>query len=57
VLALRGYDRAQLLVDAAIIDGAALEPELDRLLARDDVDFVHVRFARPGCFACRIERA
>jgi hypothetical protein len=56
LLAVRGYDRTQRLVDAAVIEGAAMDGELERLFARDDVDFVHVRFARPGCFACRIER-
>jgi hypothetical protein len=57
LLALRGYDQKQAMVDAVVVEGAALEGELERLLARDDVDFVHARFARPGCFACRIERA
>ena len=40
-----------------VVEGATLEAELAQLLARSDVDFVHARFARPGCFACRIERA
>jgi hypothetical protein len=56
LLAVRGYDRAQRLVDAAVVEGAVLDGELDRLLARDDVDFVHVRFARAGCFAVCIVR-
>jgi hypothetical protein len=57
LLALRGYDRRQTLVGAVVVEGATLEAELAQLLARSDVDFVHARFARPGCFACRIERA
>jgi hypothetical protein len=56
LLALRGYDRAQSLVDAVIVEGAAMDGELERLLARSDVAFVHVRFARPGCFACRMDQ-
>lgn len=56
LLALRGYDRAQSLVDGVVVEGAALEGALAALFARADVDWVHVRFARPGCFACRIER-
>jgi hypothetical protein len=56
LLALRGYDRAQSLVDGVVVEGAALEGGLATLLANADVDWVHVRFARPGCFACRIER-
>jgi Protein of unknown function (DUF1203) len=56
LLALRGYDRGQAMVDAEVVEGAAFEAELARLFSRRDVDFVHVRFARPGCFACRVER-
>ncbi len=56
LLALRGYDRAQALVDGVIVDGRELEGAVAALLARADVDWVHVRFARPGCFACRVER-
>jgi uncharacterized protein DUF1203 len=56
LVALRGYDRRQAMIDNAVVEGTAIEGELERLLARDDVDFVHVRFARPGCFACRVER-
>jgi len=57
LVALRAYDRAQTMVGAVVVEGAALDADLAALLARDDVDFVHVRFARPGCFACRVERA
>ncbi|HEX8950959.1 MAG TPA: DUF1203 domain-containing protein [Polyangia bacterium] len=56
LLALRGYDRAQALVDGVVVEGAAIEDALASLFARAEVDWVHVRFARPGCFACRIER-
>lgn len=56
LLALRGYDRGQRIVDAVVVEGAAMDEELARILGRDDVDFVHVRFARTGCFACRIDR-
>jgi hypothetical protein len=29
---------------------------LERLLARPDVDYIHVRDTEAGCFDCRIER-
>jgi len=57
LLALRGYDAAGNLLDADVVDGRELESLLARLLARDDVAFVHVRNARPGCFSCAIVRA
>jgi hypothetical protein len=32
------------------VDGA-----IDRLLAEPDVEYVHVRSTRAGCFLCRLE--
>ncbi len=57
LLALRGYDARERMVAADVVDGRELETLLSKLLARPEVEFVHARFARPGCFACRIERA
>jgi hypothetical protein len=34
-----------------------VEPVLERLLARTDVDYIHVRDTEAGCFDFRIERA
>jgi hypothetical protein len=57
LLALRGYDRAGNMVAADVVDGREMEPLLDKLLGKDEVAFVHVRNARPGCFACAIDRS
>jgi Protein of unknown function (DUF1203) len=57
LLALRGYDAAGNMVAADVVDGREMEGLLGKLLARDDVAFVHARNARPGCFACAIVRA
>ena len=57
LLALRGYDGQQRLLAGEVVQGAEVEGAIERLLSRDDVAWIHVRFAKPGCFACRIERA
>lgn len=57
LLALRGYDRNQILLAGEVVPGAEVEGAIERLLSRADVAWIHVRFAKPGCFACRIERA
>lgn len=56
LVALRGYDAKGDMLEADVVDGRQLGPLLDRLLDREDVAFVHVRNARPGCFACEIRR-
>ena len=40
--------------DPALGEAAQL---FERLLARGDVAYLHVHFARHGCFACRVDRA
>ena len=56
-LSVRAYDAADEMVDADVVDGAAAEPLIQRYLARADVAYLHVHFARRGCYACRVDRA
>lgn len=57
VLSVRAFDRAGMLVDADIIDGHTLEPVIARLLGDPRADYLHVHYAKPGCYAARIDRA
>ena len=57
VLSVRAYDADGLMVDADVIDGRELESVVNRLFNEARVDYLHVHFARPGCFACRVDRA
>src|SRR5450432_1574756 len=57
LLALRGYSADQKILAADVVQGAALEPLLEELLRKPEVAYVHARFAKFGCFACRIDRA
>lgn len=57
LLSVRAFDAAAMMIDAEIVDGIALEPHLKALFERSDVDFVHLHYARPGCFAAAVQRA
>lgn len=56
LLSLRAYDGGDEIVDAEVIEGRDVETVLERFFARDDVSYVHVHYARRGCYACRVER-
>jgi len=56
-LSVRAYDAAHEMVDAEVVDGREAAPLIKRYLARADVAYLHIHFARRGCFACRIDRA
>jgi Protein of unknown function (DUF1203) len=55
-LSVRAYDAKDEMVDADVVEGAVAEPLIRRYLSRDDVAYLHVHFARRGCYACRVDR-
>ncbi len=57
VMALRAFDRGHMLCDADIAQGTELEGLIERLFANAHTHYVHAHYAKPGCFAARIERA
>ena len=56
LLSLRAYDAADFMVDAEMCEGTAVETLLERLFARADTDYVHVHYARRGCYAALVRR-
>lgn len=57
LLSVRGYDGDGMMTAADVVDGRELGAELDRVLGRPDISYVHVHYARQGCFACHVDRA
>jgi len=56
-LSVRAYDTEGSMVDANLAKGdAETRALLAEYLGRDDVAYLHVHFARRGCFACRVDR-
>ena len=56
-LTLVAYGRGRFQRDEQRVTGDAVEPAIERLLARTDVDYVHVRDTSAGCYDLRVERA
>lgn len=57
LLSLRAYDAGAMLVAAEVTPGSEARAWLKRQLAAAHIAYVHVHFARTGCFACRVDRA
>ena len=45
------------MLDAEVAEGRDLESVVERLLGDDQVAYIHVHNAKPGCYSCRIDRA
>lgn len=56
-ISLRAFDAAHQMVDADLVDGAALAPLIERLLANPAVDYLQAHYAKRGCYAARVQRA
>ena len=57
VLSVRAYDGSHMLTGTEVLPGRDLEAAIERLLGGEPGAYLHVHFAGPGCFACRIDRA
>ncbi|MBL8513858.1 MAG: DUF1203 domain-containing protein [Betaproteobacteria bacterium] len=56
LLSVRGFDAGNMILDDEVVDGKALEAEIARQLSNPAIAFLHVHFARRGCYAARVER-
>jgi Protein of unknown function (DUF1203) len=57
LLSVRAYDSQDIMLEADVVEGRQIEMLLDRLLGNSRVSYLHVHYARPGCYACRVDRA
>jgi hypothetical protein len=57
LLSVRAYDARHWMVGADVCEGNELETVIDRFFADTEVAYLHLHNARPGCYACRVERA
>lgn len=55
-LSLRAFDRAHMMIDADVVDGADAATLIHRFFDNADVAYIHAHYARRGCFAGLIAR-
>ncbi|WP_133498768.1 DUF1203 domain-containing protein [Cognatilysobacter terrigena] len=56
LLSLRAFDAEHMMIEADVVDGADADARLAGMFADARVAYIHVHYARPGCFAARVER-
>jgi hypothetical protein len=55
-LSVRAFDVAEMMVDAALVDGGDLEDTIVTLLDNPETDHLHIHNEPRGCYAARVER-
>jgi hypothetical protein len=56
LLSLRAFDAVGMMTAADVVDGRELEATIGKLFSDERAEYLHVHFARPGCYAARIDR-
>ncbi len=56
-ISLRGFDAEHMLAAADLAQGTLLEAAIEAMLAHRNISYVHLHYAKPGCYAARVERA
>ena len=57
LLSLRGYDARGMMAWADVVPGSDVESGIAALFAIERVAYLHLHYAKPGCYACRVVRA
>jgi hypothetical protein len=56
LLSVRAYDSNDMLAGAVVIGTAEIDQSIQEFFADRQVAYLHVHYAGPGCFACRVDR-
>ena len=56
-LSLRAYDQDGMMVAADVLPGTEVEQGIEQLLGFARAAYLHIHYAKPGCYACRVDRA
>jgi hypothetical protein len=56
LFSVRAFDSSDRMVDAEVAGGSELQTLLRHFLSKPEVNYLHVHFARRGCFAARVDR-
>jgi hypothetical protein len=57
LISVRGYDADGMMQAADVVDGRELASRLEAMIGRREIAYLHVHYAKPGCFAARVERS
>jgi hypothetical protein len=56
LLSVRAFDSSHAMVDADIIEGREVDGLIARMFENAEVDYIHLHYARRGCFAAEVRR-
>lgn len=56
-LSVRAFDKTHEMIDADVIEGSDVQDLIATFFADPKVDYLHLHYARRGCFAAKVTRS
>lgn len=56
LFSLRAYDAADRIAEADVVGGLELQSLIEKFLMHQNISYLHVHFARYGCYLARVDR-
>ncbi len=56
LLSLRAFDQSDMMLDADVVEGANAESTIQQFFTSAQAAYLHIHYAKRGCFAARVER-
>jgi hypothetical protein len=56
LISIRGFDDKHFMINADVIDGSCLREMITDMFEDPKVAYLHLHYARPGCYAARVTR-
>lgn len=56
LLSIRAYDKKGMMKEAVVAKGDSLKEILSKTFNNQEINYVHIHNAKPGCYACKVER-
>ncbi len=57
LLSVRAFNAADEIVEADVIDGQSVSGLIETFFDKSNVSYIHLHYARQGCFAAKVTRA
>jgi hypothetical protein len=56
LLSLRGFDKNGIMQTATVIEGQNLSAQITAIFEQENIHYIHIHNAKPGCYNCVVER-
>lgn len=57
IISIRAFDKHHMMVNADVAQGPGIAAKIIDMFNDEMIDYIHLHFAKPGCYAAKVNRA